>query len=187
MGAMALAMLGYVGVTMPDPYAALWEQHETFLYGFQLPFALFLSAMLGAGFGAVALLLYVMAGLFFLPLFAGGGGLDYLTQPGVGYFLGMMAGGIVGNLICQKAFVRKDRCGRSVVILLASTLAVLIAHSVGSLFLVTLGLAGWLPWDEFSHWWIQYTGSPLAYDLLTAMAMFCLIRLTRLGLWLAIY
>lgn len=186
-GMISLAMLGFVTVPLPDPYASLFELDETFQYSFQLPFAVFLGAFFGAGAGVTAIVLFCLIGLFIYPLFAGGGGWDYIFEPGFGYYLGMMAGAYLSGHWIHRAFAKSEHSGRSLLILIWAAIAVIAAHTIGTLYLLTLALVGNLSWEAFNHWWIQYSGSPISYDILSAMAMFCLVRLTRLSLWPILY
>jgi biotin transporter BioY len=185
--AILVAMQGFIVIHVPDPLMAAFEQEEWFLYSFQLPFAIFVGALLGPGMGLVSLLLFCITGLFFYPVFAAGGGTEYLMQPGMGYLLGMAAGAYVGGRMVRKAFCRPGHCGRSLWVFFSAVVGVLTAHGVGSLALLVGTVAGLHPWPEFGNLWLHLTGAPVAYDMLAAMAMFCLVRYTRLTLWPVLY
>lgn len=58
----------------------------------QLMFTTLAGLVLGPRFGALSVLLYVILGLMGLPVFANGGGLNYVFQPTFGYLLAFIAG-----------------------------------------------------------------------------------------------
>ncbi|HBN07224.1 MAG TPA: hypothetical protein DD435_00785 [Cyanobacteria bacterium UBA8530] len=71
----------------------------SYRYSLQLP-AVWLSGIaLGPFWGAVSQGMFLLLGLFFLPVFIDGGGLDYLHQPAFGYLLSLLpAAWLVGKL-----------------------------------------------------------------------------------------
>ncbi|MCI0514580.1 biotin transporter BioY [candidate division KSB1 bacterium] len=66
----------------------------------QTLFVLMSGAILGARGGSMSQILYLLLGLAGFPVFANGGGLSYILQPGFGYLLGFpVAAYTVGKLI----------------------------------------------------------------------------------------
>jgi biotin transport system substrate-specific component len=62
-------------------------------------FVLLAGCLLGAGYGSLSQLTYLLLGLIGLPVFAGGGGLMYILQPTFGYLLAFpIAAWTVGKL-----------------------------------------------------------------------------------------
>jgi biotin transporter BioY len=183
----AMAVLNFVAIAVPDPYAEMFSIHETFLYTFQLPFAIFVGALLGSGFGLMTVLVYTGLALFYLPLFSGGGGWEYIFEPGFGYYWGMGIGAFMAGRLIQNVFHRSGPSGRSLLLLVYAFAAVALVHGVGALYLLGLTLTGYLSWPELNHWWLAYTGAPFVYDVIATMVMFCLVRVTRIGLWFALY
>lgn len=56
----------------------------------QFFFALMAGLTLGKSWGALSQLMYLLAGLAGLPVFAGGGGPGYVLQPTFGFLLGLI-------------------------------------------------------------------------------------------------
>ena len=56
----------------------------------QIPVVLFISAVLGECWGLLAVLLYILLGFCFLPIFALGGGFSYVFQYNFGYIFGYL-------------------------------------------------------------------------------------------------
>ena len=68
-------------------------------FSLQTFFVLLSGNILGAKYGAVSQALYIILGLFGLPIFAKGGGPAYILEPSFGYLLGFpIASYLVGKL-----------------------------------------------------------------------------------------
>lgn len=65
----------------------------------QIFFALLAGLMLGPRLGAASQVVYAVLGLAGLPVFAGGGGVQYVFTPGFGYVLGFIAGAYVAGRV----------------------------------------------------------------------------------------
>lgn len=65
----------------------------------QYLFCAFAGILLGARLGALSQIVYVAAGLIGLPIFAEGGGFDYVFKPSFGYLIGfIVAAFVIGKL-----------------------------------------------------------------------------------------
>ena len=80
---------------------------------FKIPFALaaislqFLftamaGILLGAGYGALSQLVYVLIGLVGVPIFALGGGFSYVLQPTFGFLLGLIPAACITGMIARR-------------------------------------------------------------------------------------
>lgn len=182
-----IALSGLVVFPVPDLVGQMLGHDQTIQYSFQVPVALFLAGVFGMAIGILSLLLYLLLGLFVMPLFAAGGGLDYLLQPSMPYFVGIMVGMALSCFTAQKALVRRETSARSLLLLFSGILGVGVVHVVGTFGLVAYGMVGLLSWQELPHWWVQFTGAPILWDMACGMLLFCLIRLVRLALSLGLY
>ncbi len=59
---------------------------------YQIGAVLLTGCLGGKNAGALSQIAYVVLGLLWLPIFAHGGGLDYLREPSFGYLVGFVAG-----------------------------------------------------------------------------------------------
>lgn len=67
----------------------------------QLLVAMMAGILLGSKYGALSQLLYVMLGLFGMPVFSSGGGFPYVLQPSFGFLLGLIAAAWVSGRVCR--------------------------------------------------------------------------------------
>ncbi len=67
----------------------------------QFAFCLLAVLTLGASRACVCVLIYIAMGLIGLPIFAGGGGFQYVLQPSFGYLIGFLLGAFVAGTLVQ--------------------------------------------------------------------------------------
>jgi biotin transport system substrate-specific component len=103
----------------------------------QVP-ALLLTALMGGPRSAMlAAVAYLSIGLFQLPVFQGGGGMDYLRDPGFGYLAGFLpAAWVTGRLARQRGM------NDPLALAGAAALGLLVLHFCGLLNLLLGALAG---------------------------------------------
>lgn len=92
----------------------------------QFLFANLAVLLLGRRNGTIACATYVLLGLMGLPIFTGGGGLQYIFQPTFGCILGFVVGGFAAGTLLQH--MRKKTVFRY---FLASALNVLCVYVLG--------------------------------------------------------
>lgn len=83
--------------------------------------------LLGKKWGTLTIFLYILLGLFGLPIFsAGGGGFAYVLKPSFGFLIGMAFGGFVGALF-------REKTGKNtfLIYLSASLIDMVIMHIIG--------------------------------------------------------
>ena len=68
----------------------------------QTLFSALAGILLGPVWGPASQALYVFMGLLGLPVFIGGGGFAYVTQPTFGYLLGMILSAFVTGILVEK-------------------------------------------------------------------------------------
>lgn len=68
----------------------------------QFLFVTLAGMLLGSKLGAVSVAVYVFVGLAGFPVFAAGGGPQYLFRPSFGYLLGFIAAAFLTGVICEK-------------------------------------------------------------------------------------
>ena len=129
----------------------------------QIFFALLAGLLLGARRGAASQIVYALLGLVGLPVFAGGGGWQYVLTPGFGYVLGFVAAAAVAGAVAGGAKTSPPR-QPGVRLLAAGFLGLAACYAVGLPYffwilnsvqgvptaastVVSRGLLVFLPWD----------------------------------------
>lgn len=187
-GVLLMAVSPMLAVSLENPLAWFHHEHQPLFYAFQVPMALLVGGILGPRFGTMALLLYVVLGFLGFPLFAGGGGQEYLTQPAVGYLLGFLAVPWAAQRMLTKAFRGTAWFrGRSLWMGLGALNGVLLVHLMGVLGLGMLAMLGTLTWEQAGAWITQLSWPVLLYDLAFGWVAVAMVRLFRLMLWFCLY
>ena len=68
----------------------------------QFLFTAMAGILLGKKYGALSQAIYVLLGLFGLPVFTEGGGLYYVLKPSFGFLLGLILSAFLIGLLCEK-------------------------------------------------------------------------------------
>ena len=90
------AALTAVGAFFKIPFALV-------AISLQFLFTAMAGILLGAGYGALSQLVYVLIGLVGVPIFALGGGFSYVLQPTFGFLLGLIPSAfVIGNAYLGK-------------------------------------------------------------------------------------
>ncbi len=106
---------------------------------YQIGAVLLTGCLGGRNAGAIAQIAYITLGLSGVPVFAKGGGLSYLLEPGFGYLLGFIPGAWLCGLIALRQRAKLELLG------LSALLGLVVIHACGLLYLLILFL---LPWDS---------------------------------------
>ena len=74
----------------------------------QVPAVMFIAGLLGRKFGLASVLIYILTGLFILPVFALGGGWRYIGEYGFGYILAYIPAVYMTGTILKSGFTYKN-------------------------------------------------------------------------------
>ncbi len=187
---MLLIVLGFVPLSLPVPLhlgaTSLGDPPLLMRYTMQLPMALFLSIFLGPFVGVMVVALYIGLGLTIVPVFANGGGLLYVTQPGFGYWLGILFAAFLLSRRFHKVF-QKESGNCSLKMMKEAFTAMGIVHTVGIVYLILLTGFTQIPAADLPGWILRLTLEPFPYDLLATIMLLCVVRQIRLALCLVLY
>ncbi len=149
---------------------------KTYRYIPQIPTVFFIIGLLGRKFGILAICGYIILGMFF-PIFALGGGVNYLFEYGFGYILAFIpAIFFSGTLLKVKTdFLR---------IVLLSVLGVLAIHILGILYMLFIATLRHAPMDLVASWIASQSGVQVLYDMLFSTAAIYLGRFSRKLFWI---
>lgn len=143
----------------------------------QIPVVIFISAILGECWGLLAIILYLLMGLFFIPVFALGGGPSYIFQYNFGYIFGY---------IFAVLFVAKTlKNGNSLLnILLAVFYGVFIIHLIGILYLSIIAILRHDGVDFIRNMIYFQSFSKILYDIVFGFIAILIAKGCRKLLWI---
>ncbi|MGK7872252.1 MAG: biotin transporter BioY [Xenococcaceae cyanobacterium] len=99
---------------------------------YQIGAVLLTGCLGGKNAGALSQIAYVVLGLYLLPVFAQGGGLDYIKEPSFGYILGFIPGAWLCGLLAFRTRARLESLAFS------SICGLLTIHLFGLVYLICL-------------------------------------------------
>lgn len=151
-----------------------------FLYTYkfipQVPVVLFIGALLGRKYGIACIVLYILAGLFFVPIFALGGGLKYIGEYGFGYILAYIPAVFFAGSILRSGFSNRN-------LLHAAVVGVLTIHVIGILYMFMISLIRNESWAFMQSWIVAQSGMKIIYDLIFSFFTLFVARYARLLIW----
>ena len=152
------------------------EVHNNYIP--QVPIIIFIAALLGPGFALSVVLMYLVMGFFIWPVFALGGGLEYVKSGLFGYILGYVFAVIPVGLLLQKKYNFKN-------MILATISGVLIIHLCGVLYCVVLGILKVVSFAYVASAIHSISGVKTFYDIIISFAMILFAIPAKRFLWIA--
>lgn len=161
-----------------NDYEILHHFIKSYKYIPQIPVIFFIVALLGRKFGILAILSYIILGLFF-PIFALGGGVSYLFEYGFGYILAFIpAIFFAGTLLKGKTDVLR--------VFLIAVIGVVTIHVLGILYMFFIATLRHAPMDLVISWISSQSGVQIFYDIFFSILGVYLGRQLRKLLWIVI-
>ena len=139
----------------------------------QIPIIMFICSILGRRMALTSVLLYLIIGLFFVPVFALGGGIRYFGEYGFGYILAYIPALLIaGKLLDKYSFLD----------MIKATLAVFTIHICGILYMIIIALikqaGGMFIWG----WITAQSGLKIVYDLIASFVLILIGKYIHEGL-----
>lgn len=150
--------------------------YKTYLLIPQVPAVIFVGALLGRKLGVTSVVFYILIGLFFLPVFALGGGLGYFLQYGFGYILAYIPAVWVLGATLKNGFEFKN-------VLLGVLYAVTIIHVFGLFYMSVIAIIKGDGWSFIKTWLINQSGIKIFVDFVLGFAFVYFTKLLRPLLW----
>lgn len=150
-----------------------------FTYKFipQIPAVMFIVGLLGRRLGITSILLYIITGLFFLPVFALGGGWRYIFEYGFGYILAYVPAAFFAGLILKKGYSYKNTAK-------AVFTGVMTIHIFGILYMMCLAALRHTGWGFVGDWIAAQSGLKIIYDFIFSYILVLAAKYLRIILWL---
>ena len=146
-----------------DAFSGGGFETNNFIYNFyiipQIPVLMFICAILGRKMASSAVILYILLGIIYAPIFALGGGIEYIKEYSFGYILAYVpAVTVVGHLLKNKYSFKN--------MILASILGVLIIHLSGIIYMTLVALIKNDGLNFIKGWIYAQSGLKVLYDLI---------------------
>ena len=148
----------------------------TYKYIPQVPIILFLSVFLGRKYGIGSVILYIIMGLFFAPVFALGGGLRYFFEYGFGYILGYIPAIYFAGSILKSGYSNRN-------LLHGAFVGVLAIHIIGIIYMLVIALLRHEGWLFMQNWIIAQSGIKILYDIIFSFLAMFIGKYARLIIW----
>lgn len=146
---------------------------EDFLYTFsiipQIPAVIFVVGLLGKRLGITSVVMYILLGLCSMPIFALGGGIDYLKEYGFGFIAAYIPAAYFVGSILEKEFSIKN-------ILKATFVGVLTIHVIGVIYMLFVVLIRNQGWIFIKSWILTQSILKIAYDLVLSAIALCVAK-----------
>lgn len=171
-----LDSLSYIGADFKNPSVmAHFIKHYRYIP--QIPAIMFIVAFLDRKYGIVSVLLYIIVGLFFAPVFALGGGIDYVFQYGFGYILAYIPAVFFAGSILRN--------GLTFINIAQSTLVgVLTIHLIGVLYMLFMAALQKENSALILGWITAQSGTKILYDLFFGFLAMVIAKYAKKALWL---
>lgn len=130
----------------------------------QVPMVMFVCSILGKRMALTSVILYLIAGLCFIPVFALGGGFRYFFEYSFGYILAY----IPATAICGNLLGRKYTFPDMIKAVLAGGLTI---HIIGILYMVIIALFKHTGSTFISGWIEAQSGLKIIYDLVISFVL----------------
>ena len=168
----------YFGADFKNP-SVMGHFIKHYRYIPQLPAIMFIVALLGRKFSIASVLIYILVGLFLAPVFALGGGLEYVFQYGFGYILAYIPAIFFAGSILKSGLFYRNMAQ-------ATFVGILTVHIVGILYFLFIATLHRENSSFILGWIAAQSGSKIMYDLLFGFLAMVLAKYTKKALWVAI-
>ncbi len=142
----------------------------------QIPVIMFIVGLLGRRLGITSVILYIITGLFFLPVFALGGGWRYIFEYSFGYILAYIPAAFILGTILKKGYSYKNTAK-------AVLLAVITIHAAGLLYMMCLAYLKHAGWGFVLSWTSAQSGIKIVYDFVFSYLAVLVAKYARIILW----
>ncbi len=144
----------------------------------QIPVILFISGLIGKRFGMTSVMIYILLGLSFFPIFALGGGISYIFQYNFGYILAYLPAVFIVS------FMLKDKFNYASVAR-ATVLGVFTIHIIGVFYLILMAIIHQDSFSNVADWIALQSIAKVIYDLIFGYFALLLSKPIKQLLWIS--
>ena len=143
----------------------------------QIPIVMFICAFMGRKYGLASIAIYILTGLFILPIFALGGGWKYVLEYGFGYILAYIPAAFFAASILKSGYSYRN-------IAQAVLIGVLSIHVIGIFYMLFLSAINHEGVEFISGWINAQSGLKIIYDIILSFILVLFAKYARLLLWI---
>lgn len=141
---------------------------EDFIFSFgiipQIPILMFVCSSLGKRMATTSVCLYILCGLFLFPVFALGGGLNYILQYSFGYIFAYIPAVLISGTFLRRKYSFLN-------MFIAALIAVLIIHLSGITYMSLIALIKGSGLNFIKGWINAQSGLKIIYDLILSFVL----------------
>lgn len=130
----------------------------------QIPIVMFICSVLGRRMALTSVVLYILGGLFFAPVFALGGGIRYVTEYSFGYILAYIPAVLITGNALRKTYSFKN-------MFLAALSGVLTIHICGIFYMIIIALIKHDGSTFIEGWISAQSGLKILYDFVGSFVL----------------
>lgn len=138
----------------------------------QVPAVLFIVGMMGRRVGITSIIIYILTGLFLLPIFALGGGPKYVLEPGFGYIAAYIPAVFFAGSILESGFSFKN-------ILKAALVGVCTIHFIGIIYMLFISALKHEGGEFIKGWILSQSMLKIAYDYVLSIIALIVAKLAN--------
>ena len=142
----------------------------------QVPVVMFIGALLGRKYGIMSVLIYILLGLFIIPVFALGGGPKYIFEYSFGYILAYIPAIFFAGSILKSGFTNRN-------IIHAVLVGVLTIHVIGVLYMLFIASIKHDGGAFMGGWIYSQSGIKILYDFIFSFAAVFIAKYAKIILW----
>ena len=142
----------------------------------QVPVIMFIGAFLGRRYGIASILLYILLGLFIIPVFALGGGPKYIFEYSFGYILAYIPAVFFAGSILKSGYSNRN-------IIHAVLVGVLTIHLIGVLYMLFIAGLKHEGAEFITGWIVAQSGIKIIYDFIFSFAAVFFAKYAKIILW----
>jgi len=178
-----LLIATFTQITMSHPWIEFVQGQgfqytvKTIAYNPQFPIIILITYLLYKSYSVLVYILYLLCGFFIYPIFAFGGGFEYIQNYFFGYLLGFLFAILIAGTIFKKEHSVKSR-------ILGATLGTIAIHLTGFVYCIFLAIFKIIDFNLIGPIFYVVTISRILYDILFAIILLIIAPYIKNFLWI---
>ena len=149
---------------------------KTITYNPQFPIIIFITYLLHKSYSMLVYILYILCGFFVYPIFAFGGGLQYVQNYFFGYLLGFFFAILIAGILFKNNNTIKAR-------ILGAVFGILSIHVTGFIYCIFLAIFNAIDFNIIGPVFYVVTIERIVYDILFAILILLIAPYIKNVLW----